>query len=131
MFGNNRFYPHWLSTALGELSFPFVLSSLLLFILFWHEMMTSESVIVHPFIHKMRIPFYVVSGVVLALQIVRIIIFSLNVMDGSSFITCKSINFDTCQSECHSIAKNSPSYLSYFLLGRCFVYRHLLLRHRN
>lgn len=87
MFGNNRFYPHWFSTALGELSFPFVLASLLLFILFWHEMMTTESVVIHPFINKMRIPFYVVSGLVLALQIVRIIVFSLNVMDGSSFIT--------------------------------------------
>ncbi len=127
MFGNNQFYPHWLSTALGELSFPFVLSSLLLFILFWHEMMTSESVVVHPFIHKMRIPFYVVSGVVLALQIVRIVVFSLNVMDGSSFITCKSRKILTAV-----IAKNSPlSYFSYFLLGRCAIYRHLLLYHRN
>eukprot|EP00029_Vermamoeba_vermiformis_P006745 TRINITY_DN2720_c0_g1_i2.p1 TRINITY_DN2720_c0_g1~~TRINITY_DN2720_c0_g1_i2.p1 ORF type:complete len:456 (-),score=20.21 TRINITY_DN2720_c0_g1_i2:47-1243(-) len=87
MFGNNRLYPYWLTTALGELSFPFVLSSLLLFILFWHEMMTREAVVLHPFIDKMRIPFYAVSGFILALQIVRIIVFALNIMDGSSFIT--------------------------------------------
>jgi hypothetical protein len=127
MFGNNRFYPHWFSTALGELSFPFVLASLLLFILFWHEMMTTESVVIHPFINKMRIPFYVVSGLVLALQIVRIIVFSLNVMDGSSFITCKSKTENL-------LSREDPSKLimisfSYCILGLSSIHRHLLLHH--
>jgi hypothetical protein len=46
-FGSNFWYPDWAVIVLGEFCFPFVIASFLLFILYWHELMANESVIVH------------------------------------------------------------------------------------
>jgi hypothetical protein len=81
---------------LMEFSFPFALAAYLLFTLYWHEMMTNATVIVHPFITKMRIPFFVVSALLVSLQVIRTVIrsvttleFNFNIVTGtfnSSFI---------------------------------------------
>ncbi len=69
---------------------PFELVSYLLFTLYWHEMMTNATVIVHPFITKMSIPFYVLSGALVLLQVIRSIIrnattleFNFNIVTGT------------------------------------------------
>jgi hypothetical protein len=80
-------YPERVATALTELSFPFVLSSFLLFTLYWHEMMTSSSVIVHPFLNKMKIPFFLLSGIMLALQIIRTILRHTTTIDNLPLMT--------------------------------------------
>jgi hypothetical protein len=53
----------------------------MLFSLYWHEIMTSSSIIVHPFIVKMRIPFFVFSGLLLVMQIALILVGTLSVGD--------------------------------------------------
>ncbi len=61
-------YPEPVSVAFLRLSFPFSISSLILIILYWHELMANYSVVVHPFVIKMRIPFFVTSGLLVVLQ---------------------------------------------------------------
>lgn len=85
-FGSNYLYPEWLYVFLGELCIPFVIASFLLFTLYWHELMTSASVIVHPFIVKMKIPFFVISGFILAVQLIKTIVRSATLFAGFNLI---------------------------------------------
>jgi hypothetical protein len=73
LFGVYTIYRELTFWSMYFLSFPFVISSIMLFLLHWHETMTSSSIVVHPFIVKMRIPFFVTSGVLLLLQIAVIL----------------------------------------------------------
>lgn len=74
-------YPEWAVAMLMEMCFPFSLAAYLLFTLYWHEMMTNATVIVHPFITKMKIPFFVLSGLLISLQVIRIIIRSVTTLE--------------------------------------------------
>jgi hypothetical protein len=84
---SNNLYPEPVSVAFGELSFPFALASFMLFTLYWHEMMTKSSVVVHPFITKMRIPFFILSFALLALQIIRILLRSFTTLTQLPLVT--------------------------------------------
>ncbi len=91
--GTFGLYPEWTVQTLMELCFPFAISSYMLFTLYWHEMMTNATVVVHPFITKMKIPFFVLSAVLIALQVIRSIIrnattleFNFNIVTGKSYI---------------------------------------------
>lgn len=98
--GAFELYPEWAIVMLMEFSFPFALAAYLLFTLYWHEMMTNATVIVHPFITRMRIPFFIVSALLVSLQVIRTVIrsvttleFNFNIVTGtlnSSFIYCLS-----------------------------------------
>jgi hypothetical protein len=81
LFGANDVYSQTASWVFYHLSFPFVLAAIMLFSLYWHEIMTSSSIIVHPFIVKMRIPFFVFSGLLLVMQIALILVGTLSVGD--------------------------------------------------
>jgi hypothetical protein len=87
-----QFYPEWTVQSLMELSLPLAIASYMLFTLYWHEMMTNASVVVHPFINKMKIPFFVATGVLICLQIARSIIRNVAVVE-FSMVTGK---IDTC-----------------------------------
>lgn len=87
IFGVFNIYTERTFAALTELSFPFAISSYMLFVLYWHEMMTNSSVVVHPFIVKMRVPFFVTAGVLLLLQIIRTILRNVTPLDNLSLIT--------------------------------------------
>jgi hypothetical protein len=87
IFGVFNIYTERTFAALTELSFPFAISSYMLFVLYWHEMMTNSSIVVHPFIVKMRIPFFVTAGVLLLLQIVRTILRNVTPLDNLSLVT--------------------------------------------
>lgn len=89
-FGSNFWYPDWAVIMLGELCFPFVISSFLLFILYWHELMTNESIIVHPFIVKMKIPFFVISSFFLVLQVTKNTVQNLTTFTSINIVSCKS-----------------------------------------
>ena len=80
-------YPEWFIVTFAELSIPFVAASFLLFPLYWHELMTVCSVIVHPFITKMRIPFFVISGFILLVQIFKAIARNLDLFKHTNIIT--------------------------------------------
>ncbi len=96
--GTFGLYPEWAVQTLMELSIPFAISSYILFTLYWHEMMTNATIVVHPFITKMKIPFFVLSAVLVALQVIRSIIrnattleFNFNIVTGKllvSYIPC-------------------------------------------
>jgi hypothetical protein len=79
-------FPARVSDIFSSISYPFAFSSYLLFTLYWHEMMTTSSVIVHPFIVKMRIPFYVICAALLSLDIVRIIMMYTAYWEGMPFL---------------------------------------------
>ena len=93
IFGVFNIYTERTFAALTELSFPFAISSYMLFVLYWHEMMTNSSIVVHPFITKMRIPFFVTAGVLLLLQIVRTILRNITPLDNLSLVTGTSVVF--------------------------------------
>jgi hypothetical protein len=79
-------FPARVSDIFSSISYPFAFSSYLLFTLYWHEMMTTSSVIVHPFIVKMRIPFFVICAALLSLDIIRIIMMYTAYWEGMSFL---------------------------------------------
>jgi hypothetical protein len=85
-------FPARVSDIFSSISYPFAFSSYLLFTLYWHEMMTTSSVIVHPFIVKMRIPFFVICAALLSLDIVRIIMMYTAYWEGMSFLNCKYLS---------------------------------------
>lgn len=89
IFGVFNIYTERTFAALTELSFPFAVSSYMLFVLYWHEMMTNSAVVVHPFIVKMRIPFFVTAGVLLLLQIIRTILRIVTPLENLSLVTGK------------------------------------------
>lgn len=89
IFGVFNIYTERTFAALTELFFPFTISSYMLFVLYWHEMMTNTSVVVHPFITKMRIPFFVTAAVLLLLQIIRTILRNVTSLDNLSLVTGK------------------------------------------
>ena len=84
-----QLYPDWASQLFTELSLPFAISSYMLFTLYWHEMMTNATVVVHPFITKMKIPFFIASALLVCLQIIRAIIRNVTNVE-LSLVTCKS-----------------------------------------
>jgi hypothetical protein len=51
--------------------------------------MTNASVVVHPFITKMRIPFFAISGFILAVQIVKTVVRNLGILRLADMITGK------------------------------------------
>jgi hypothetical protein len=69
-FGSNGVYNEFTSQSLLNVSFPCGISAYLLLVLYWHEMMTSSSVVVHKFISSMLIPFYIIVAVLLAQNLV-------------------------------------------------------------
>jgi hypothetical protein len=79
--GAFELYPEWAIVMLMEFSFPFALAAYLLFTLYWHEMMTNATVIVHPFITRMRIPFFIVSALLVSLQVIRTVIRSVTTLE--------------------------------------------------
>ncbi len=83
-----QIYPEWVVQSLNELSMPFAIASYMLFTLYWHEMMTNATVVVHPFITKMKIPFFIASAVLVCLQIIRSIIRNVSSVE-FSLVTCK------------------------------------------
>lgn len=98
IFGVYAIYRELTFWSMYFLSFPFVISSIMLFLLYWHETMTSSSIIVHPFIVKMRIPFFVTAGVLLLLQIAVILTGVFNVrgfVEVASKFAYSFINMDT------------------------------------
>jgi hypothetical protein len=98
LFGVYTIYRELTFWSMYFLSFPFVISSIMLFLLHWHETMTSSSIVVHPFIVKMRIPFFVTSGVLLLLQIAVILTGVFNIrgfVDVTSKITIFGSRNDT------------------------------------
>ena len=89
IFGVFNIYTERTFAALTEISFPFAISSYMLFVLYWHEMMTSSSLVIHPFIVKMKIPFFVTAGVLLLLQIIRTILRNATPLDNLGLVTGK------------------------------------------
>jgi hypothetical protein len=83
----NFIYSEQVSVAFTRLSMPFALSSFILIILYWHEMMTSSSIIVHPFIIRMKIPFFVLSGTLVAMQLLQLFLRSWSTVDNLQFVT--------------------------------------------
>jgi hypothetical protein len=88
-------FPVRVSGIFSVISYPFALSSYLLFTLYWQEMMTTSSVVVHPFIVKLRIPFYVICAALLSLDVVRIILLYTTTWEGMPFVNCKCPDFMT------------------------------------
>ena len=88
----NWILPEKVSVALSELSFPFAISSYMIISLYWHEMMTSSTVVVHPFITKMRIPFFALAGLLLSVQLLRILLRSWLPIERLPFLTGRFIN---------------------------------------
>jgi hypothetical protein len=87
----NSVYPEQLSVASTRLSLPFALSSFLLIILYWHEMMTSATIVVHPFVVKMRIPFFVLSAALMVVQLIQIFLRGYTAVENLILITGTSI----------------------------------------
>lgn len=85
----NSVYPEQFSVASTRLSLPFALSSFLLIILYWHEMMTSATIVVHPFVVKMRIPFFVLSAALMVVQLIQIFLRSYTAVENLILITGK------------------------------------------
>jgi hypothetical protein len=83
----NSVYPEQFSVASTRLSLPFALSSFLLIILYWHEMMTSATIVVHPFVVKMRIPFFVLSAALMVVQLVQIFLRGYTAVENLILIT--------------------------------------------
>jgi hypothetical protein len=93
MFGYYGIYPDWTRVFFSEVNFPFVVSSFLLFSLFWHELMNNASLKVHPFIRKMRIPFYAASFGFIIVQVAMATCRNLGVLEDSRIVSCKSVLF--------------------------------------
>lgn len=87
LVSGNWVYSEKVAVALSELSLPFAISSNMLLSLYWHEMMTSSTVVVHPFITKMRIPFFAIAGFLLAIQLLRILLRSWTNIESLPFLT--------------------------------------------
>jgi hypothetical protein len=85
----NSVYTEQFSVASTRLSLPFALSSFLLIILYWHEMMTSATIVVHPFVVKMRIPFFVLSAALMVVQLIQIFLRSYTAVENLILITGK------------------------------------------
>jgi hypothetical protein len=79
--------------------------------------MTSASVIVHPFIVKMKIPFFVISGFILAVQLIKTIVRSATLFAGFNLIIGKP------SSNC--IGSNY-TLLSCVLSGIVLIHRYIL-----
>lgn len=56
-FGSRYIYTDIVQTVFLQSWIPLFIASLLLFVLYWHELMTNASIIVHPFITRMKVPF--------------------------------------------------------------------------
>lgn len=87
LVNGNWIYSEKVAVALSELSLPFAISSFMLLSLYWHEMMTSSAVVVHPFVTKMRIPFFAMAGFLLAIQLLRILLRSWTDIESLPFLT--------------------------------------------
>jgi hypothetical protein len=87
MFGYYGIYPDWTRVFFSEVNFPFVVSSFLLFSLFWHELMNNASLKVHPFIRKMRIPFYAASFGFIIVQVAMATCRNLGVLEDSRIVS--------------------------------------------
>ena len=95
-FSFHGLYPSSFIVILMELTIPFFLMSSLLIVLYWHEIMIDSSLKVSPFITKLRIPFYVLSGVVLAVHAIRMVLMGLNIARAAmSLFTGKSLCSNT------------------------------------
>jgi len=111
----NSVYPQQVSVAFTRLSLPFALSSFLLIILYWHETMTNATIVIHPFVHKMRIPFYLLSGAMLIVQLIQIFLRSFTPIENSVLITgtinsFKIVFFDFRMiNRCHVHCRNRRS----------------------
>jgi hypothetical protein len=86
-FATHYIYPIEFCIAFYRLSFPFACSAFLLIILYWHEMMTSYSVVVHPFVVKMKVPFIVTSSILLSIQLLQIFLRSFGGIEGMQLAT--------------------------------------------
>jgi hypothetical protein len=86
-FATHFIFPSEFCISFYRLSFPFACSAFLLITLYWHEMMTSYSLVVHPFVVKMKIPFIVGSSVLLSIQLVQIFLRSIGGIEGMQLAT--------------------------------------------
>jgi len=95
-FSFHGLYPTSFTFTIGEITLPLFLCSSLLIVLYWHEIMIDSSLKVSPFITKLRIPFYVLSGVVLAVHVTRMVLIALNIARAAmALFTGKSLCFNT------------------------------------
>jgi hypothetical protein len=62
--------PYVVSQMLFTTSWPFVIINLLLVSFYWHELMTKTSMKINSFLSRLRIPFWCIFAVILALEIV-------------------------------------------------------------
>jgi len=69
-----RIYPYRLSTILWTLPYPFIIISSLLMSMYWMEAMSKSSLEILNFLAKLRIPFYTLSAVIGAMEIVSDVI---------------------------------------------------------
>jgi hypothetical protein len=61
-------------THLGLLdnSLPLVHISSILIVLYWYEMMNNVSLEIHTFISRLKVPFYVLVALIIAVHVVRV-----------------------------------------------------------
>lgn len=58
--------------SLERMSLPFTLAASLLIVFFWYELMKKPTGKIHSFLYKLKIPFYILIGVLLALQAITV-----------------------------------------------------------
>jgi hypothetical protein len=61
--------PYTVSQMFFTTSWPFVIGNLLLISFYWHELMTKTSMRVNRFLSKLRIPFWCIFAVILAMEL--------------------------------------------------------------
>jgi hypothetical protein len=67
--GFRRMLTYHLNNTLFTLPFPFIISGTLVLCFYWFETMSKSSMMVYPFLNRLKIPFFIISGVVIVMDI--------------------------------------------------------------
>lgn len=68
-FGSRHIMSYLQAQMLTTLSFPFIVLSMLLVTLYWHELIHKVDNKVNPFLSRLKIPFFVICALLLAFEI--------------------------------------------------------------
>jgi hypothetical protein len=73
-FGRNNIFPELTKGVFHHISAPIAISSMMLFTLYWHEIMTRSSIVIHPFLVKTRLAFGSIVSICVISELVVILL---------------------------------------------------------
>jgi hypothetical protein len=67
--GCNFVYPASVNSFLDSVSLPYATATFVLVTFYWHEVVTDASIVIYPFLSRLKIPFFVIMFLLIAMDI--------------------------------------------------------------